>query len=95
MDKWSAEQNLEYSIYNAYLHYIENAEHYMYIENQFFISSQPGWLRPVKNQIQPALAERILRAYENDQTFHAMIVLPLKPEFSGKYGEKGDEQVWR
>ena len=85
VDKWSAEQNLEHSIYNAYLRNIENAEHYIYIEHQFFISSQP---QRVKNQIQSALVERILRAHKNDQTFHTMIVMPLKPGFSGKYGEK-------
>jgi phosphatidylserine/phosphatidylglycerophosphate/cardiolipin synthase-like enzyme len=29
----------EYSIYNAYLDMIENSEHFIYIENQFFISN--------------------------------------------------------
>ena len=74
----------EHSIYNAHLHFIENAEHYVYIENHFFIFSQ--------NQIQSALAERILKAYKNDLTFHAMIVMPLKPKVSGKYGEQSGAQ---
>ena len=86
--EWSAEQILEFSIYNAYLHSIKNAEHFIYIENQFFISSQPGMFFKVQNQILSALAGRILRAYDNYQTFHAMIVMPLKPGFPGKYGEK-------
>ena len=78
---WSAGQPPEASIYNAYLHVIENAKHYIYIENQFFISSQPDVLRGVKNQIQWALADRIYRAYTKNEDFHVMIVMPLKPEF--------------
>jgi phospholipase D1/2 len=81
VDDWSARQPHEASIYNAYLHAIKNAKHYIYIENQFFISSQPGVLMNVKNQIQTALAERIYRAYKENEDFHVMIVMPLKPEF--------------
>jgi phospholipase D1/2 len=81
VDDWSAGQPHEASIYNAYLHAIKNAKHYIYIENQFFISSQPGVLMNVKNQIQTALAERIYRAYKENEDFHVMIVMPLKPEF--------------
>lgn len=81
VDNWSAGQPHEASIYNAYLHAIENAKKYIYIENQFFISSQPGVLRGVENQIQSALADRIYRAFEENEDFHVMIVMPLKPEF--------------
>ena len=81
VDGWSAGQPHEDSIYKAYLRAIENAEKYIYIENQFFISSQPDTLRGVKNQIQSALADRIYRAYEKREKFHVMIVMPLKPEF--------------
>ncbi|XP_046844970.1 phospholipase D1-like [Xenia sp. Carnegie-2017] len=77
VDNWSAGQPHEASIYNAYLNAIENAEKYIYIENQFFISSQPD----VENQIQSALADRIHRAYKNGEDFHVMIVMPLKTEF--------------
>jgi phospholipase D1/2 len=81
VDDWSAGQPHEASIYNAYLETIMNAKHYIYIENQFFISSQPGYFRKVKNEIQSALVDRICRAYEDSEDFHVMIVLPLKPEF--------------
>lgn len=81
VDDWSAGQPHEASIYNAYLRVIKNAEHYVYIENQFFISSQPGILMSVKNQIQSALADRIYCAYQENEDFRVMIVMPLKPEF--------------
>ena len=93
VDQWSAEQILESSIYNAYLHSIQNAEHFVYIENQFFISSQPGVFLKVQNQILSALAERILRAYDSNQNFCIMIVMPLKPEFPGEWGEKSGKDL--
>ena len=50
---WSASQPHEDSIYRAYLHAIKTAEHFIYIESQFFISSQPKErFRNVKNEIQ-------------------------------------------
>ena len=87
VDEWSANQPHEDSIYKAYIHAIENAEHLIYIENQFFISSQPkDILRKVKNQIQSALTDRIIHAYENAEDFHVIIILPLQPEFPGEWG---------
>ena len=84
---WSAGQPHENSIHKAYLHAIENAEHFIYIENQFFISSQPKE-RPckVENEIQLVLSERIVRAYRNAEDFHVIIILPLQPEFPGDWG---------
>ena len=81
VDNWSAGQPHEASIYDAYLRAIESAEHYIYIENQFFISSQPGKSMGIKNEIQSALVDRIYRAYEERKAFHVMIVIPLKPDF--------------
>ena len=84
--KWSAEQPQEDSIYRAYLHAIDKAEHFIYIENQFFISSQPkGSYTDVQNQIQFALSERIFRAFKNGEDFHVLIILPLLPEFQEKW----------
>ena len=85
VDQWSAGQRHEASIHNAYLHAIESAEHFIYIENQFFISSQPGTFYKVTNKIMSALADRILRAHEKNEDFHVMIVMPLKPEFPGDW----------
>ena len=85
VDNWSAGQNHEASIYNAYISAIKNAKHFIYIENQFFISSQEGFFRKVQNEIQAALVERIVRAHKADEKFHVMVITPLKPEFPGSW----------
>lgn len=85
VDKWSASQEHEASIYNAYLDAIKDARHFIYIENQFFISSQEGFWRKVENRIQSALVERIVRAHEAGEKFHVMVMTPLKPEFPGDW----------
>ena len=76
--KWSAGQPKEASIYNAYLDAIQNAKHFIYIENQFFISSQEG---EVDNKIMSTLVDRIYRAHQHGEDFHVMMIIPLKPEF--------------
>ena len=93
VDKWSAEQILESSIHEAYLYAIRNAKHFIYIENQFFISSQPGVFLKVENQILSALADRILLAYQNQDDFHIAVVMPLKPEFPGEWGEASGKDM--
>ena len=84
--KWSAGQPKETSIYDAYLHAIQNAEHFIYIENQFFISSHGE----VRNEVMLKLADRICRAYEQSQDFHAMVIIPLKPEFPEEWETNND-----
>ena len=79
--EWSAGQPKETSVYNAYLHAIENAEHFVYIENQFFISSHGE----VHNKVMLTLADRIYRAHQQSQDFRAMVIIPLKPEFPEKW----------
>lgn len=65
---------------------IENAEHFIYIENQFFVSSTSG--KPVKNRIAEALIHRIERAIEKDEEFKVCVFLPLLPGFEGGIDEK-------
>ena len=76
----------ETSIHDAYLHFIENAEHFIYIENQFFVSGVEG-SSVVKNQIANALFRRIRRAYVEKQTFCVYIIIPLLPGFPGEPDE--------
>ncbi|KFW93020.1 Phospholipase D1 [Phalacrocorax carbo] len=59
---WSA--GIKYhedSIHEAYLHVINHSKHYIYIENQFFISCADG--KVVCNKIGDAIAQRILKAH--------------------------------
>ena len=78
LSKWSGNHATEQSIYKAYLHAIENAEHFIYIENQFFISSQG----PVQNKIAEALVRRVSRAISEKSRFLVVVVLPFHPEGS-------------
>ena len=70
-------ENYENSIYISYLALITNAENYIYIENQFFISSLAG--SPVKNKIAEAILERVKRAAAEKQKFKVIIFMPLLP----------------
>lgn len=51
----------EESIHAAYVHVIENSKHYIYIENQFFISCADD--KVVFNKVGDAIARRILKAH--------------------------------
>ncbi|XP_018427662.1 PREDICTED: phospholipase D2-like [Nanorana parkeri] len=80
VDNWSVGCH-EYSILNAYLHCIANAEHYIYIENQFFISCTGGGI--TQNTITEAIVKRIRKAHKENATFRVFIVIPLLPGFEG------------
>ena len=61
---WSlGTRTTEDSIQAAYVAAIQNAKHYIYIENQFFITLAGG-NDEVSNRIGRTLFERILRAHE-------------------------------
>ncbi|KAI0042796.1 phospholipase D [Auriscalpium vulgare] len=79
---WSHGVLTEHSIQNAYIQLIKDAEHHIYIENQFFISNtkKDG---PVKNQIAAALVERIVRAARDGRKFKVVVVIPELPAFAG------------
>jgi phospholipase D1/2 len=69
------------SIHTAYLNMISEAQHFIYIENQFFISGTAG--DPVENQIAQALVDRILVAAAEQTPFRVVVVMPLLPGFEG------------
>jgi phospholipase D1/2 len=71
----------ESSIYDAYLHLIDESNHFIYIENQFFVSGTAGSL--VKNQIAEAIVRRIKIAAAEKEKFKVIVVLPLLPGFTG------------
>ncbi|RHY30223.1 hypothetical protein DYB32_004505 [Aphanomyces invadans] len=87
LSTWSGGCSTEKSIQNAYIRVINDARHFVYIENQFFISSMQG--DPLcQNLIANALVSRILRAHAAKQPFRVMVVMPLLPAFQGKPQEK-------
>ncbi|RPB13430.1 phospholipase D [Morchella conica CCBAS932] len=71
----------EASIQAAYIKSIELSDHFVYIENQFFITSTEWGGTVIENKIGDALVERIIRAYRNDQDWRAIIIIPLMPGF--------------
>uniref|UniRef100_A0A1I8ECW6 Phospholipase n=1 Tax=Wuchereria bancrofti TaxID=6293 RepID=A0A1I8ECW6_WUCBA len=88
ISKWSSLINrTEDSIQQAYLSLIANAQHYIYIENQFFISTVDS--DDVRNEICKVLCERIKRAYNEQTKFRVYIMVPLLPGFEGDIGAPG------
>ncbi|KAF1836290.1 phospholipase D/nuclease [Decorospora gaudefroyi] len=82
--KWS--HNListERSIQTAYCEVIRNSKHFIYIENQFFITATGDQQKPIKNQIGAAIVERIVRAARNGEKYRMIIMIPAVPAFAG------------
>uniref|UniRef100_A0A8C9XFP0 Phospholipase n=1 Tax=Sander lucioperca TaxID=283035 RepID=A0A8C9XFP0_SANLU len=89
-DRWST-GTCENSILKAYIHTIENSEHYIYIENQFFISCADG--KTVHNGIGDAIVNRILRAHREQKKYRVFVVIPLLPGFEGDIGAGGGNAI--
>ena len=81
--KWSHGVKTEHSIANAYISIIQNSQHFVYIENQFFITATSDAQKPVKNKIGAAIVERIVRAARNGQKYKVIIIMPAIPAFAG------------
>jgi len=82
--KWS--HNLvttEHSIQNAYCEIIKNSKHFIYIENQFFITATGDQQKPIKNKIGAAMVERIVRAARNGEKYKMIVMIPAVPAFAG------------
>ncbi|XP_016418985.1 phospholipase D1-like [Sinocyclocheilus rhinocerous] len=80
----------EESIHLAYVSAIQNSKHFIYIENQFFISCAD---KSIHNSIGDALTERILRAYREKKKFRVYVVMPLLPGFEGDISSGGGQAI--
>ena len=102
--EWSAGlREPEKSILQGYYELIENAKHYIYIENQFFVSK--SWTDEerkkcshsvsdiVQNEIAYYLRKRIEKAYLNKENFKVYVFLPLLPGFAGEPEESATLQI--
>ncbi|XP_022741381.1 phospholipase D zeta 1 isoform X2 [Durio zibethinus] len=93
VSQWSAgTSQIEESIHCAYCTLIEKAEHFVYIENQFFISGLSGD-EIIRNRVLEALYQRIMRAYNDKKCFRVIIVIPLLPGFQGGVDDAGAASV--
>ncbi|KAG2640874.1 hypothetical protein PVAP13_2KG125248 [Panicum virgatum] len=75
---------IDKSIHNAYIKAIRSAQHFVYIENQYFIGSSYYWSAHrsagAENLIPIELAIKIARKIKAKERFAAYIVIPMWPE---------------
>ncbi|WOK96099.1 phospholipase D zeta 1-like isoform X1 [Canna indica] len=91
--QWSAgTSQTEDSIHKAYVSLIEKAKHFIYIENQFFISGLSGD-DTIRNRVLHALYQRIMLAEKEKKQFRVIIVLPLLPGFQGSIDDGDSASV--
>ncbi|KAF7874642.1 uncharacterized protein EAF02_008619 [Botrytis sinoallii] len=81
--EWSNGVATEHSIANAYIEVIQRSQHFIYIENQFFITACSDEQNPVENKIGAAIADRIIRAYQNGEQYKVIVCMPAVPAFAG------------
>lgn len=86
LSSWSAGlTKTETSIHEAMKYLIQTSKHYIYIENQFFVSLLND--TTVYNKITECLYERIVRAAREKQNFKVYVFIPLIPGYEGEYGK--------
>ncbi|KAI4736194.1 phospholipase D [Aureobasidium sp. EXF-12298] len=83
----------ECSIMNAYVYLITSSEHFVYIENQFFISSCVVEGTQINNKIGDALVERIILAHERGDNWRACLIIPLMPGFQNQVDSQDGTSV--
>ena len=83
VSKWSHGTETEHSIANAYREIISAARHFVYIENQFFITATDHSQKPILNMIGRAIVDRIIRAHNRAERFRIIVVIPAVPGFAG------------
>lgn len=82
-DDWSSGILVDHSIQNAFAEVIENAQHYVYIENQFFITATGDQQAPIKNTVGGAIVNAVVRAAQEGRKFRVIILIPAIPGFAG------------
>ncbi|KAF4125264.1 phospholipase D1/2 [Geosmithia morbida] len=80
---WSSGILTDHSIQNAYCEVIRNAKHYVYIENQFFITATGKDQAPIHNTIGAAMVDAVLAAAKDDRKFRIIVLIPSIPGFAG------------
>ncbi len=81
--KWSNGTLTEHSIQDAYIDIIQRSQHFVYIENQFFITATGDFQKPVKNQVGKAIVDRIIQAARAGERYKVIVLMPSIPAFAG------------
>ncbi|KAH7437060.1 hypothetical protein KP509_05G054500 [Ceratopteris richardii] len=75
---------IDMSIHTAYIKAIRSAQHFIYIENQYFIGSSFGWPAyknaGANNLIPIEIALKIVSKIKANEDFRVYIVIPMWPE---------------
>ncbi|KAI0869034.1 phospholipase D/nuclease [Hypoxylon argillaceum] len=80
---WSSGILKDHTIQNAYIEVIRNAQHYVYIENQFFITATGDQQLPVHNKIGRAIVDACVSAGKAGRKFRVILIIPAVPGFAG------------
>ena len=72
----------------AYRKIINESKRFIYIENQFFVSTSSLQQNTIQNEVSKYIAERIILAHMREESYKVYIVLPEKSGFSGKLEER-------
>ena len=80
---WSSGILTEHSIQNAYSEIIRSAQHFVYIENQFFITATGEEQAPIHNTIGRAIVDACVRAGKEGRKLRVIIMIPAIPGFAG------------
>ncbi|KAG5459454.1 MAG: hypothetical protein BJ554DRAFT_142, partial [Olpidium bornovanus] len=91
--QWSSGIAHEASVYKAWYELISEAKHFVYIENQFFVTTTGEAASGIKNQLGNAIVERIRRAYEEKTKFRIIVVMPLLPAFEAALSDPAASTV--
>ncbi|KAI9749674.1 MAG: hypothetical protein M1835_001510, partial [Candelina submexicana] len=84
---WSSGILTEQSIQNAYCEIICRAQHFVYIENQFFITATGEEQSPIHNLVGRAIVDACVRAGKEGRKFRVIIIIPAIPGFAGDLRE--------
>ncbi|AAS53442.2 AFR071Wp [Eremothecium gossypii ATCC 10895] len=77
-------QETEKSIQAAYLKLIETSKHYIYLENQFFVTASNWDGVFIENKVGDAIVDRIIKANSEGKLWKAFILIPLMPGFDSE-----------
>ena len=87
---WSAGlAETEDGIHEAYNRLIAESKHFIYIENQFFVSACGDCDNSVINTIANSLFSRILKANRDGDIFRVIVTMPLFPGINGQLRSDG------
>ncbi|KAM2667015.1 hypothetical protein EV2_018763 [Malus domestica] len=90
---------IDKSIQTAYIHAIRSAQHFIYIENQYFLGSSYAWPdyenAGADNLIPMELALKIVSKIKANERFTVYVVLPMWPEGDPKTAAMQEILFWQ